>query len=84
MIDIGQVEEVIFQYMIKNGHSPKYVLIDRNSYEEFNQMATPKEKITTPEPEKGNRVASIQSIHSTKMIEIISVNTDRVLLEAVS
>lgn len=82
MISTENIEDEIFNYVVKNGKCPKYILLDRNSYREFNSYFKPREKISTPEP-KDFRVVSWHSTHTTRPIDILSVNTDKDLLEAV-
>lgn len=83
MIDMEDVEEIIFQYMVKNGHSPKYILMDKNTYDQFNKRATPKERVVTPES-NDYRMVIFHSSHSTLPIAILSVDTPDKLFEAVN
>lgn len=82
MIDMEQVEDTIYNFMINNGHSPKYVLMDKVSYEEFNRQFVSKERIL-PSPPVDAKIVTIHSTNSTKPIDILSVDTDKTLLEAV-
>lgn len=83
MISVEDLEEKIFLYMTKNGHAPKYVLLDKKSHDEFSQQFYPKEKVR-PYPQEDMSVVSWQSSHSTNSIGILSVDTHKTIFEAVS
>jgi hypothetical protein len=82
MINIEDIEEAIFKYMISNGRSPKYILMDVDSYEEFNNHFQPKERILNPGP-IDSRIVILHSTHSILPIGILSVNVEKALLEVV-
>jgi hypothetical protein len=78
------VEELVYQYMIKNGRSPKYILLDKDSYDQFNKRAVAKERIAGVEAIKEYRVVTLHSSHSTLPIDILSIDTYKTIFEAVS
>ena len=81
-MNMEQVEDTIYEFMIKNSHSPKYVLMDKKSYEEFNKQFIAKQRIL-PSPSVDAKIVTIHSTNSTKPIGILCVDTDKTLLEAV-
>ena len=72
MISVDDIEDKVFDYMNKNGRSPKYILMDVGSYGAFNYFHSSKEEPT------------FLSIHSTLPISILSVDTNLSFLEAVA
>ena len=85
----NDIEQVVVDYIMDHGKNPKYVLIDERSYEKFNNMAIPREKINVLgnyEPTDITKdLPTITTMWTTKCnVEILSVKSEKTILEAVA
>ena len=82
MIDVEQIEDLIFNHVATKGCPPKYILLDKRTHDEFSKSFHVKEKISGEKP-ADLAIVSWNSTHSTKPISILCVDTHDTIFEAV-
>lgn len=83
MIDFEKIEDKVFEYMNNNGRSPKYILLDEITHEILYTDLKRKDVIKFPVALRDYLIPVFYSAHSSLPIEILSVNINRNLCEAV-
>lgn len=84
MVTSEQIEQLTEDYITKNPTvKPRFILMDKNSLEKFSQKARPKERIVINPPLAEDAKITQMWLHPALILDILSVDTDKFLLEIV-
>jgi hypothetical protein len=82
MITYETIQDTINEYLVKNGKSPKYVLVDRLSLNYISRTLRPKEKVSLGPINKDAKISAVGTTKGTVLL--MAVESDDEFIEAVS
>lgn len=83
MITQEMIEDAAVQYIMNNPGKPKFVLLDKKSYDDFENSFLPHERFK-PETEIEKDLPKITKMHTSKAeLQILKVDTDVEMFEVV-
>lgn len=82
MINFNEIEVKILSYQMANGNkSPRYVLMDEKTFEDFAKSFAPKTKFALPSVDsKDAKVAKFHSAHNC-IVDVLSVQSDYTIFD---
>jgi hypothetical protein len=78
-MDQQRIDEKVTQYVLDNGKTPRFVLLDKASFNRFTQVLKPKERISIA-VDDFHKVCRM-CCSADCWVDVLSVDVDRTLFE---